>query len=113
MPLKDHDAICYEPSRPVPLAIQPKVQAQIDSWLQQDIVEESSSPYNIPLIIVKKSDGTIRTSLDARRINTVLKDDRFPVPHMRELLRKIGHRISKGTEVFISTLDLSKGYWQL
>ena len=102
LPLIDENAKIYEPSRPVPIAIQPAVTSQIDSWIDQDIIEESSSPFNIPLIIVRKADGSIRTSLDARRINLHLKDDRFPVPNMRELLWKVGHSISSGPEYTLS-----------
>ena len=113
MPLKNDDDTAYETSRPVPYGIQSKVDDQINSWLEQDIIEVSSSRHNIPLIIIKKSDGTVRTSLDARKLNQMLIPDRFPLPNLRETIHSIGRKLKTGNEVYITILDLSKGYWQV
>ena len=109
----DENVNCYEPPRPIPYGVESKVQTQIDSWINQGIISPTSSPNNIPLIIIKKGDGTVRTSLDARKLNLQLKDDKYPLPHMRELIHKIGRRITSGDKCFITSCDLSKGYWQV
>ena len=113
MPLKEKDATAYESPRPVPYGIQPKVEKQIQTWLDQEIIEVSSSRHNIPLLIIKKNDGTIRTSLDARKLNNLLVPDRFPLPNLREVIHQLGRRIKSGTDIFITQLDLSRGYWQM
>ena len=113
MPLKNSDETAYETSRPVPYGIQSKVDEQISSWLEQDIIEISSSRHNIPLIIIKKSDGSVRTSLDARKLNQMLIPDRFPLPNLRETIHSIGRKLKTGNDIFITILDLSKGYWQV
>ena len=113
MPLKDKNSTSYESARPVPYGIQPKVDKQIQSWLDQEIIEVSSSRHNIPLLIIKKNDGSIRTSLDARKLNNQLVPDRFPLPNLREVIHQLGRRIKSGSECFITQLDLSRGYWQM
>ena len=113
MPLKDKNVTAYESARPVPYGIQPKVDQQIQSWLDQEIIEVSSSRHNIPLLIIKKGDGSIRTSLDARKLNNQLVPDRFPLPNLREVIHQLGRRIKSGSECFITQLDLSRGYWQM
>ncbi len=52
-------------------------------------------------------DGTLRFGNDFRRINEVSEFDGYPMPWVDELLDRLGRAW------FISTLDLTKGYWQV
>lgn len=45
--------------------------------------------------------------LDFHKVNSVSQFDAYPMPHIRELLEKLG----KAT--FLTTLDMTKGYWQI
>ena len=60
-----------------------------------------------PVVLVPKMDSTWRLCVDFRKLNEVSKPDPFPMPRVDELLDTIGN------SRYITTLDLSKGYWQL
>lgn len=113
MPFKDETESAFEPSRPVPYGLQPKVTSQLNTWIQRDMIEKSASRHNVPLLIIRKSDGSVRTSLDARKLNTLLIPDRHPLPNLREQVHRLGRRIKTGNETFITQLDLAKGFWQM
>lgn len=57
--------------------------------------------------MVPKPDGTLRFCNDFRRLNEVSAFDSYPMPRVDELLDRLGRAR------FISTLDLTKGYWQV
>ena len=46
-----------------------EVEKQINQMLENDVIEESTSPYNFPIIVVPKPNGEKRTYL--RRFSTV------------------------------------------
>ncbi len=76
--------------------------------LDQGVIQESNSPWNSPLFLVPKKDGTLLPVIDFRRVNKVIVDDHYPLPVLRDLLMRLGG----GNKVF-SSLDLLSGYWQL
>ncbi len=72
--------------------------------LKLGVIEPSRSPWSSPIILVPKPDGTLRFCNDYRRLNEVSQFDGYPMPRVNELLDRSGR---------ISTLDLTKGYWQV
>ena len=92
IPLYEKNSVAYEPPRPVPPALFAKVKDGINEWLKLGIIEESNSNFNIPLIILRKPNGTIRTSLDARKLNSIAKLDRYPLPNLRDTVYRIGEK---------------------
>lgn len=58
-------------------------------------------------MLVPKPDGKTRVCLDFRRVNELSEFDAYPMPHVQGLIEKLG----KAT--YLSTLDLTKGYWQI
>ena len=75
--------------------------------LNDEVIRVSQSPYNSPLIVVPKPDGTIRPCVDFRKINHHVVLDRFPLPILGEILQSLS-----GNDVF-STLDCQSGFWQI
>ena len=71
------------------------------------IVRESSSPYASPLVVVKKKDGSNRMCVDYRKLNLVTVADPAPMTTAEDLFGKLGKC------QYYSTIDLSKGYWQI
>ncbi|GFS89251.1 retrovirus-related Pol polyprotein from transposon 297 [Trichonephila clavipes] len=80
----------------------------IDNLLAHNIIEECESPYAAPVILVPKSNGTVRLCIDYRKLNAITIPDKYPLPLMDVLLHD-----AKST-AFMSTLDLKKsGYHQV
>ena len=91
----------------LPHAFREKVQQEIKDMLDHDIIEHSSSDWASPIVPLQKADGTLRICVDYRRLNSVSKMDAYPMPRVDDMIDQIG--VAK----FISTLDLTKGYWQV
>ncbi|XP_038054655.1 uncharacterized protein LOC119726874 [Patiria miniata] len=91
----------------VPHARRDSLKHEIDEMLQMRVIEKSTSPYASPIVLVPKSDGSLRFCIDYRKLNSVTIFDPEPIPNIEDLFSKI----SKGT--WFTKLDLSKGYWQI
>ncbi len=79
----------------------------INEILGAGVIEESTSPWASPVVLVKKRDQDLRFCVDYRRLNAVTRKDVFPLPHIDDLLDQLG-----GKSIF-STLDARQGYWQI
>ncbi|GBO08307.1 Retrovirus-related Pol polyprotein from transposon 17.6 [Araneus ventricosus] len=70
------------------------------------IIEESSSPWASPILLVEKKDGPTRFCVDYRKQNEITKDS-YPLPGIDDTLDAWN-----GSQWF-KTLDLKSGYWQV
>ena len=75
--------------------------------LNAGIIEESNSEWASPIVLVQKKDKSLRLCVGYRRLNAVSEMDPYPVPRIEDLLDLLGRAR------FLTTLDLSKGYWQV
>ena len=91
----------------LPKARHQAVQNEVQQLLRAKIIEPSTSSWASPIVLVPKRDGTLRLCVDYRRLNRVTKPDPYPMPRVDDLLDRLGQA------KFISTLDLTKGYWQV
>ncbi|XP_056612851.1 protein NYNRIN-like [Triplophysa dalaica] len=71
------------------------------------VIEPSRSPWSSPIVMVSKPDGILRFCNDFRRVNEVSTFDGYPMPRVDDLLDRLGKAR------YITTLDLTKGYWQV
>ncbi len=91
----------------VPEARRHAIKEEVQEMLRLGVMEPSRSPWSSPIVMVPKPDGTLRFWNDFRRLNEVSKFDGYPMPRVDELLDRLGRAR------FISTLDFTKGYWQV
>jgi len=87
--------------------LQKEVDMVIEEMRQQDVIEESCSPWVSPAVLVKKKDGSIRFCVDFRKLNAIIKKDSYPIPRIDDLL----NRLTENS--WFSSLDLKSGYWQV
>ena len=95
------------PVRSIPTNYRTEVENQIQTMLQEGIIEESSSPWLAPAVFVRKKNGDNRIYVDHRQLNKRTVRDAYPLPRPDEVQDRLA-----GSRVF-STLDLHSGYWQL
>ena len=62
LPQHDETETAYQPPRAIPIHLKPKVDKELAAWSEMGIIEPTQSGNNIPLIILKKRDGSIRVS---------------------------------------------------
>ena len=90
------------PTGCVPVHYREGIDHQIQTMLDEGIIEESHSPWMAPAVFVPKKSGDLRLCIDYRELNKKTTKDGFPLPLPDEVL--------SGSTIF-STLDLYSGYW--
>ena len=90
-----------------PMAYLPVIDEHVDKMLANDVCEPSNSPWASNVVLVKKSDGTLRFCVDYRQLNNLTIKDSYPLPRIDTCFDALG-----GVKYF-STLDLRQGYWQV
>lgn len=86
-----------------------EIEKQTKEMLHDDIIEPSTSPWNSPVVLVKKSNGEMRFCVDYRRLNSVTEPECFPLPRLEDVFDTIGNSKAK----IFSVLDLRSGFWQI
>jgi len=71
--------------------------------LESGLIESAHSAWSLPVILVRKKDGSWRFCVDYRKLNSVSLQDAYPLPCKNVLA---------GSKYF-SALDLLSGYWQV
>jgi Reverse transcriptase (RNA-dependent DNA polymerase) len=75
--------------------------------LTQGVIEPATSEWASPIVLVPKSDGSLRFCFDYRRLNVITIPDTYPLPRMDEFIDSLGD-----AAVF-TKLDCNSGYWQI
>ncbi|CAM4635722.1 unnamed protein product [Lepidochelys olivacea] len=102
----DTRPIRAQPYRTAP-QLKTAIKREIKDMLQMGVICPSERAWASPVLLVPKPDGKIHFCADYRKLNAVTRPENYPVPCTDELLEKLG------CAQFISTLDLTKGYWQV
>ena len=72
--------------------------------LAYGIITPSTSDWAAPIVLVK---GPMHICVDYRRLNSVSKVDAYPMLRVDEMIDQLGRA------QYLSTLDLTRGYWQV
>lgn len=104
--LKSQKPIVYRPYR-LSHHERSKLQTMVGEMLDAGIVQESTSEFASPIILVRKKDGSSRLCVDYRMLNSVTIKERYPMPIIEDEISRLS-----GQSYFI-TLDLASGYYQV
>lgn len=100
-----------KPIRVPPYRVNPQkadtIRKELDLMIQMGVIEESSSPWAAPVVLVPKPDGSVRFCTDFRRLNSITIPDAYPMPRIDDLIDKVGRA------KYLTKIDLSRGYWQV
>ena len=71
--------IASKPYRINPI-LQKKVDAVLDQYLAAGLIQHSTSPWASPLVVIPKKDGSVRITVNYKRLNSliVMDDQRLP-----------------------------------
>ena len=75
--------------------------------IQAGIITPVESAWMSPIVLATKKDGSPRFFIDFRKLNAVMRNDKWPVPCVEEIFDDL-----RGSRIFIK-LDLFQGYWQI
>ena len=96
---------CHNYRQPQPLRVE--AQRQVDMLLEQDVIEPSTSPWNSPVLMVPKKDGSFRFCVDFRKLNSITQCSEYPIPRVDDCVESLSG------SMYFTTLDLAAGYWQV
>ena len=102
----NHPPINQLPQR-VPFAQCKEMSKLVNEMLHNNVIEDSSSPWSSPVVLVKKKNGQLRFCVDYRCLNAITWKDVFPMPRIDDILDHLSNK------QFFSTLDAKSGYWQV
>ncbi|KAL6723983.1 hypothetical protein Aduo_018922 [Ancylostoma duodenale] len=94
-------------TRPVPYGLRKEVEGMLKDLEDRQIIEESTSPWASPIVLVAKKDGGIRLCVDYREVNKVTKKECYPLPAIDVTLQNLKEK------QYFTSLDLASGYWQV
>ena len=99
----------YSPQFRVPEAHKVEILRQIDQLKKAGCLELSTSPYNSPIFLVQKKDGSSRIVLDYRKLNAQSLPDKYSIRDVKTCLDDIG----KNKSSIFSCLEVTSSYHQV
>ena len=84
-----------------------ELKAQLKELLSKRFIRPSISPWEVPVLFVKKKDGSLRLCIDYRQLNRVTIRNQYPLHRIDELFDQL-----QRSRVY-SKIDLRSGHHQL
>ena len=66
-----------------------ELDTQLKEYLTNGWIRPSQSPYDAPILFVRKKDSTMRMCTDYRGLNKITKKNRYPLPRIEELMDRL------------------------
>jgi len=93
--------------RRTPLHFEKEEEEHLKQMLAKNVIQESNSEWAATPVLVRKKDKSLRYCVDYRKLNKATVKDAFPLPNIETCIDTLGGNL------FMSTLDMAAGYWQL
>ncbi|GJT16738.1 putative reverse transcriptase domain-containing protein [Tanacetum coccineum] len=84
-----------------------ELSGQLKELQDKGFIRPSSSPWGVPVLFVRKNDGSFRMCIDYREMNKLTVKNRYPLPRIDDLFDQL-----QGSQFFLK-IDLRSGYHQL
>ena len=97
----------YTPPYRVSYRDEPIQREEINKLLEQGIIEESTSPWSSPIVLVRKKDGSVRFCVDFRKLNNITTKDAFSIPRIDDIFDHLSQA------EYYTTIDFKSGYFQV
>ena len=78
--LYDGPKVIYIPPYKKSVDEQEEINKEVLSMLDQDLIEASKSGFNLPILVVRKKDGSIRICTDSRAVGKHITKLGLPLP---------------------------------
>lgn len=83
------------------------VDGLVEEMFQKGWIQQSTSPFSSPVVLVRKKGGQWRLCVDYRKPILITIKDKFPMPLIED------HMDELGGSIIFSKLDLQSGYHQM
>jgi glutathione S-transferase len=103
----DRNPVTSGKNRRVPVHLRDALEDHLRELERQNLIKRSNSPYCSGIVVVHKTDGSIRLCIDYKDLNAKTADDGFQLPIVEDQLNLL-----QGAQYF-TKLDLFRGYHQL
>ena len=100
------EPISKAPYRMAPSELK-ELKVQMEELMSKGFVRPSTSPWGVPVMFVKKTDGSLRLCIDYRELNKVTIRNQYPLPRINDLFDQL-----QGARVFLK-INMRSGYHQL
>ncbi len=104
----DHDSVKARFYRHSP-AQKIEIEKIVNNLMSAGIVERSTSDWLSPVVLVKKSNGSWRLTIDYRAINRLVKPIYFPLPRHADVTDSLG----QAKPTVFTTIDLAQAFLQI
>ncbi|CAF2221060.1 unnamed protein product [Rotaria magnacalcarata] len=101
------DTAIKQPIRRINGELAEEVETQLQQLSDDGIIIPSNSPWSSCIVPVKKRCGGLRLAIDYRLLNNLTVKDSFPLPNLNDAVYNLHG------SVFLSTLDLTRGYYNV
>ena len=107
IPLIENAQPFRDKMRRTPVSFEKEEEKTLNAMLEAGVIQPSTSPWASAPVLVRKKEGGVRWCLDYRHLNDLTIKDQYPLPLISSCYDTL-----QGN-VFMSTLDLAAGYWQI
>ena len=108
IPLRDPEPVWTRNYR-VRADVQAELEKHVKKLLKDGVIERGTSPYNSPILCLKKPNGTTRFLLDCRKINERIVTNFNYLHDAQEVIQKVMQYRAK----MYSTFDLKEAFFSL